>query len=90
MKFALEKEPVVVDMTCKADNSSHLTMALDAYKEIAALPLPIPQPPPATSLPVDLHYMSLEEAMKMPFTTEHQPSLEVRRARSSNTRCYRA
>jgi hypothetical protein len=90
MKFALEKEPVVVDMTCKADNSSPLTMPLDAYKEIVALPLPIPQPPPATGLPGDLHYVILEEAMKMLFTAEHQPSLEVKRARSNNTRYYRA
>ena len=90
MQFALEKEPVAVDMTCKADNSSPLTMPLDAYKEIADLPLPIPQLSPAIGLHGDLHYMSLEEAMKMPFTSEHQPSLEVRRARSSNTRCYRA
>jgi hypothetical protein len=90
VKFALEKEPVAVDMTCKANNSSPLTMPLDAYKEIAALPLQNPQPPLATGLHGDLHYMSLEEAMKVPFTTEHLPSLEIKRARSSDTRYYRA
>jgi hypothetical protein len=75
-------------IACSEGLFSPLGMPLSAYKEISALPLPIPQPPPATGLPGDLHYMTLDEAMKMPFTAEHQPSLEVRRARSQNTTAH--
>ncbi len=60
-------------------------MPLDAYKNIYALPLHIPQPPPTIRQPGDLYYMSLEEAMRIPFTAEHQPSLELRRYRSCDT-----
>ena len=42
---------------------SPLTMPLNAYREIYALPLPIPQPPPTSGLLGDLHYTSLEEAI---------------------------
>jgi hypothetical protein len=58
-------------------------MPLEAYKEISALSLPIP--PPTTGPPGYLHYITLEEAMLMPFTAEHQPSLANRSARSRNT-----
>ena len=71
-------------IVCSEGLFSPLRMPLDAYMEIYALPLPIPKPPPATGLPGDLHYTSLADAMKMPFTVKHQPSLELRSARSRN------
>ena len=39
-----------------------------------AMPLPIPKPVPENAPRGDLHYMSLDEAVKLPFTDEHQPS----------------
>ena len=65
--FALPCECIA----CSKGLFSHLGMPLDAYKEISALPLHIPQPPPAIGLPGDLHYVNLEEAMQMKFTAEH-------------------
>jgi len=89
IKMPLEHVTLPCECTaCSRGLISPLTMTLTAYCEISALPLQIPQPPQANGLPGHLHYMSLEEAMKMPFTAEHQPSLEVRRARSNNTTAH--
>ena len=55
------------------------------YTILTVMSLPIPQPPLATGLPGDLHYMNLEEAMLMQFTAEHQPFLVIKSARSRNT-----
>ena len=66
-----------------------LTMPLGAYKEMSALPLPISQPPLAIGLSGDLHCMSLEEAMKMPFPVVHRPFFEARRARSNNNTVHK-
>ena len=63
-------------------------MPLSAYKEIFALPLPIPQPPPTTGSPGDLHYTTLEKAMQKPFNAEHQSSLDLVRARRQNTTAH--
>jgi len=79
LKLPLDHVTLPCDcIACSEGLFSPLIMPLDAYKEISALPLPIPKPPPATGLPGDLHYTSLADAMNMPFTAKHQPSLEVR------------
>ena len=59
---------------------SCLVMPHDAYVELVnnfAMPLPIPMPQDVAGS--DLHYMSFEEAVKHPFSDEHQPSLQNRR-----------
>ena len=59
---------------------SCLVMPHDAYVELVnnfAMPLPIPMPQDVAGS--DLHYMSFEEAVKHPFSDEHQPSLQSRR-----------
>jgi len=55
-------------------------MPLEAYEELVnnfAMPLPIPNPPIPRH--TDLHYVSYEEAALLPFTDDHQPSLQSRR-----------
>eukprot|EP00951_Prasinocladus_malaysianus_P003315 scaffold23523_cov31-Prasinocladus_malaysianus.AAC.3 len=41
------------------------------------MPLPTPQPLPLDG-EIELHYLPFKEAVKHPFTSEHQPSLRVR------------
>jgi hypothetical protein len=56
---------------------SPIIMSDEAYKELYenfAMPLPIPKPSSIEGKH-DLHYMSLEEAVKQSFTDKHQPSL---------------
>jgi hypothetical protein len=48
-------------------------------------PLPIPEAKPRDDNG-DLHYMSLEETLSMPFTDEHQPSKISRTAVASTKR----
>jgi hypothetical protein len=47
------------------------------------MPLPIPKPTSVAGIP-DPHYMTFDEAVKHPFTDEHQPSLQ-NRMRKNNT-----
>jgi len=78
-KLPLEHVTFLCDcIACARGLFSPLGMPLDAYKEISILPLHIPQPPPSTGMPGDLHYMTLEEARMMPFTAEYQPSIVLR------------
>jgi hypothetical protein len=58
-----------------------IIMPVEAYKESHenfAMPLPIPKPSSIAGKP-DLHYMSFEEAVELPFSNEYQPSLQNRR-----------
>jgi hypothetical protein len=85
-KLSLEHATLSCECTdCFEGFFSPYGIPLDAYKEKSGMPFPIPQPLPDTDLTGDLRYMTLVDAMKIPFTTEHQPSLELRRVRNHNT-----
>ena len=72
-------------MACRKGLFSPLVMPFQAYQEMSALPLPIPQQQASTGTVRDLHYITLEQAMTRQFTAEHQPSLMNRKAaRASN------
>ena len=65
---------------------SAIIMPDDAYKELRenfAMPLPIPKPSSIEGRH-NLHYTSLEEDVKPPFTDKQQPSLIINRRRINN------
>jgi len=78
------KRPLVAECDCVACREgmfSRIIRPVEAYKDLHEnfdMPLPIPKPSSIAGKP-GLHYMSFEEAVKLPFTDEHQPSLQNRR-----------
>ena len=62
-----------------------MIMPLATYEVLhnnSAMPLPIPKPASANGIP-DPHYMTFDEAVKQPFTYEHQTSLQTSRIKNS-------
>ena len=75
------KEPLVENRVCKAcsqDLFKPLRMPQSIYEEVKKYPMPMPIPKPTSigDTSANLHYMSFEEAQALPFTSQHQPSLQ--------------
>ena len=83
------KEPLVLSpngcdcKACELGLFESLRMPREVYDKVHANLFPLPIPEERSGTPGgDLRYCSLEETMKLPFTDDHQPSKQARRAAS--------
>ena len=81
------KEPLVSSpngcdcKACELGLFESLRMPREAYDKVHANLFPLPIPEERSGTPGgELRYRSLEDTMKLPFTDDHQPSKQARRA----------
>ncbi len=82
------KEPRV-DCTPKAcinNRFKHVRMPRQVYERFLAFPMPMPilKPIGVFDKEADVEYMSFTDALKLPFTNAHQPSLAVTTLRAAS------
>ena len=84
VKEPLLASPNVCDCkACELGLFKSLRMPREAYDKMHTNLFPLPIPEERNGIPSgELRYLSLEDTMKLPFTDDHQPSKQSRRATS--------
>ena len=82
------KKQLIVDCDCKACRDSLfkvVRMPPSVYQQVMDFPMPMPIPKPVKlgNTSDDLEYMSFADAMLLPFTDVHKPSLAAAATRTA-------